>query len=378
MDYKEKYEQALEKASKLRVQNPFDTVGQMVEHIFPELQESEDEKARKELIAFLEESLYLGCPDETWDSKGIERWIAWLEKQGEKTTDKIEPNPAWSEEDEEILKWLCRIIHSQRLSKEITLKEESELGEWMDKWLNHNPQTKQDEKKHIFNADDWYVSEVDGKIHNVTYNPDNEVESKFKVKDWVILDGTVAQILDKQKYGFIGLDINGKDFFCNYGHTDLMRLWTIADAKDGDVLVTPPEKGLESNEQIFIFKAINSRDYVDDCIEYYGGLCDGVFYKNKTGYMGTTLDTFYPATKEQCDLLFQKMKEAGYEWDDNKKELKKMESKKLDADKVIEWLKLTINERAENYGVYKETRLILPYNSIEDLINDFKEDFGLC
>jgi hypothetical protein len=30
---------------------------------------------------------------------------------------------------------------------------------------------------------------------------------------------------------------------------------------------------------------------------------------------------FYPATKEQRDLLFQKMKEAGYEWDSNKKEL---------------------------------------------------------
>ena len=53
------------------------------------------------------------------------------------------------------------------------------------------------------------------------------------------------------------------------------------------------------------------------------------------------------------------------------------DAKALDADKVIEWLKITINERAENYGVYNETRLILPYNSIEDLINDFKEDFGL-
>ena len=30
-----------------------------------------------------------------------------------------------------------------------------------------------------------------------------------------------------------------------------------------------------------------------------------------------------PATKEQRDLLFAKMKEAGYEWDADKKELKK-------------------------------------------------------
>jgi len=34
--------------------------------------------------------------------------------------------------------------------------------------------------------------------------------------------------------------------------------------------------------------------------------------------------TAYPATKEQRDLLFKKMKEAGYEWDAEKKELRKI------------------------------------------------------
>ena len=34
----------------------------------------------------------------------------------------------------------------------------------------------------------------------------------------------------------------------------------------------------------------------------------------------------HPATKEQCDLLFKKMNEAGYEWDDEKKELREIES----------------------------------------------------
>ena len=33
----------------------------------------------------------------------------------------------------------------------------------------------------------------------------------------------------------------------------------------------------------------------------------------------------HPATKEQRDLLFAKMQEAGYEWDDGKKELKKIQ-----------------------------------------------------
>jgi hypothetical protein len=34
-------------------------------------------------------------------------------------------------------------------------------------------------------------------------------------------------------------------------------------------------------------------------------------------------DAIIPATKEQRDILFSKMKEAGYEWNAKKKELKK-------------------------------------------------------
>lgn len=55
---------------------------------------------------------------------------------------RVQPQPKqeWSEKDEKMLKWLCRIVHSQRVGKVITLREESVLGEWIDKWLNHNPQ----------------------------------------------------------------------------------------------------------------------------------------------------------------------------------------------------------------------------------------------
>ena len=54
---------------------------------------------------------------------------------------RVQPKQEWSKKDEEMLTWLCRIIHSQRILKVITLKEETELGKWMDKWLNHNPQS---------------------------------------------------------------------------------------------------------------------------------------------------------------------------------------------------------------------------------------------
>ena len=57
--------------------------------LVPELEESEDERIRKELINFLQ----LPHPQFVGERKQ-EKWIAWLEKQGEQ-------NHAWSEEDEE-------------------------------------------------------------------------------------------------------------------------------------------------------------------------------------------------------------------------------------------------------------------------------------
>lgn len=165
MNYEQKYKDALKRAKKLYEQG---TITESLGYVFPELQE--DERIRKALIEMIHDTTGDECEDCYHVSK--ENVLSWLEKQGEKKntrereiddaylqgmcdakhefekqgeqpTDKIEPTPAWSEEDEEMLMWLCRIIHSQRMRKEITLKEESELGEWMDKWLNHNPQTKQ-------------------------------------------------------------------------------------------------------------------------------------------------------------------------------------------------------------------------------------------
>ena len=72
------YDEALVRASKLRVQKPFDTVSQMMEHVFPELKEPEDERIRKAIITFFESeddnTTYALVP-----KKDI---LAWLEKQG--------------------------------------------------------------------------------------------------------------------------------------------------------------------------------------------------------------------------------------------------------------------------------------------------------
>ena len=108
---------------------------------------------------------------------------------------------------------------------------------------------------------------------------------------------------------------------------DKMHLWTIQDAKDGDVLCC-------KSGWTCIFKA------VDNHTNTFSSYCfmdsDKNFFSN--GSEGHTLDKefinaynglIHPATKEQCDTFMKVMNDAGYKWDAEKKELKKLVLKKL-------------------------------------------------
>lgn len=110
-----------------------------------------------------------------------------------------------------------------------------------------------------------------------------------------------------------------EEFFDNY------HLWTIQDAKDGDVLID--KSG--SRECPFIFKETKPSDIKTDMLNPLAvlGYCGigGAGFTKGSGWGDTANCIYYPATKEQRDLLFQKMKEAGYEWNDEKKELRKIE-----------------------------------------------------
>lgn len=75
MDYKQKYEQALERAKTLW--NSVFVNNDILEQIFPELEDSEDEKIRKELIEKVKETP--GCIG-FHDKNAV---LTWLEKQRE-------------------------------------------------------------------------------------------------------------------------------------------------------------------------------------------------------------------------------------------------------------------------------------------------------
>lgn len=142
------------------------------------------------------------------------------------------------------------------------------------------------------------------------------VKPKFKVGDWVVCWNRTCQIIDN-KSTYIVREINGLE--TRYEHSTVDEnghLWSIADAKDGDVLAT-------DNGWTCIFKAFDEYGFSSYCF------MDSQKWFCEVGAEGHTLDSringnIHPATKEQRELLFKKMKEAGYQWDTDKKELKKI------------------------------------------------------
>ena len=101
--------------------------------------------------------------------------------------------------------------------------------------------------------------------------------------------------------------------------------FTIQDAKDGDVLAS------KDGDEILIFRNLDSNTSFSSYYNIKG-----------EGEIGWSNRSFIPATKEQRDLLFQKMKEAGYRWDSEKKELKKIEQKSAWSEEDVEMLQQVI------------------------------------
>ena len=121
----------------------------------------------------------------------------------------------------------------------------------------------------------------------------------------------------------------GYDTADNYYFNDTVegvRLWDINDAKVGDVLV--------NGSNIFIFHFINDTRIMGYC---HVNTYDDGFYIDLGKNDGVCLidGVVTPATKEQCDLLFQRMKETGYMWDSDKKKLHKIDPKFKVGDKVV-------------------------------------------
>lgn len=151
----------------------------------------------------------------------------------------------------------------------------------------------------------------------------NKIKPKFKVGDWFINISKDVFLIKSFNNGYCTLeDIKGNIISpCLPPCESESRLWTILDAKDGDVLIN-------WNNTAFIFKTIE-----DETVKFhiaYNKKWDSIKTPStKLSHLGLPEPQFeyHPATKSQRDTLFAKMKEDGYEWDTEKRELKKFEQK---------------------------------------------------
>ena len=165
--------------------------------------------------------------------------------------------------------------------------------------------------------------------------PANKAEPKFHEGDWIVdsLDSVyhIKEIKENEyflqfynSYNVIFIKISTIDNDCH--------LWDITkDAKDGDVLAC-------ENGWTCIFKTlVNNETFSSYCFmdntKWFcetGSECHTLKEEFVKAYNGK----IHPATKEQCETLFKAMADAGYTFDFDKKELKKIEQKPEEDEKI--------------------------------------------
>lgn len=310
----------------------------VAEKYFPELKGSEDEKIMKRIKYFINAT-----------SKGeLEKYaiikedaIAWLEKQGEQnvlqtpTREMIlavwELGNTWKE----LTHGVCSTEHGTQLNyiqkhwKESDYYLEAKQGEQI---LANSAKTCKDEQKpadkvepkfkygdrvrnkksgleqtlgsciedvyegafpfRIKDQDDWEL---------VEQNPD-KVEPKFHEGEWITNGDYTWKIVEVKPLDYILQSQDGNIVDDTISHVDeQFHSFTIKDAKDGDVLSYVTD---EENLWIMIYWSLY--EPCEGCIHYHALLVNDNLTDKGTCFI--RIEDLKPATKEQRDLLFQKIK----------------------------------------------------------------------
>jgi hypothetical protein len=162
----------------------------------------------------------------------------------------------------------------------------------------------------------------------------DKVEPKFHKGEWIVFNGLTLCVKEVVKGFYITTSIDGITNGYDWDIDNAARLWTIRDAKDGDVLV--------HNDCTFIFMGI--KDGIVQAIE------ENILEPISFGEPDKDND-YHPATKEQRDTLLKAMADSRYTFDFDKKELKNIEQKPVFEMKTPE----------ESLGIDSDT-----YNKIVD------------
>ena len=310
------YSKAVEKAKHEYSITTSEDRKQWLEELFPELKESDDERIRKEILDYIDKST------------GCKRWVAWLEKQGEL----VEINP--SEFDSQLNKLLKQF---ETLPKEELINS---LNFYLNVVQNNGTykEKKQCEKPQGKSAVDAINEE---KVDNQNcVKPSIKDEPKFKIGDWCIdnEDGTIFQIVKVLDKTYRYRTNEGKEYSCSHYSLELdARLWTISDAKGGDILV-------DEDDNIGIYyRKVDDVDW-----HSYVYLGRDIYFRGG-GYH--IIKNTKPATKEQCDTLMKAMADAGYTFDFEKKVLKNIDKKPEETSISLKDFQEAFELKARQYDI---------------------------
>ena len=252
-DYKKKYEEALERAkiemSKDGMKNDVIAI-HLAETIFPEFKESEDERIRKGIFKALSKK----DARDVLISQGIKisDALTWLEKQGDKDKLIQELGEYKVKYTQEVLEKHINSMSNkddERLRKTTIafLKDFAEQGyenaiECID-WLGKQGEQEKDilEDAILDGNEDGLIAETI-KYRNEKRSeqkPADKNEPKFKVGDWLIFNERhhgIYQIERIDNYRYYLRHYLGGTMSVHFDN-ELIRLWTIQDAKDGDILM---------------------------------------------------------------------------------------------------------------------------------------------
>jgi hypothetical protein len=212
IDYKEKYEQAMERARQFFKKPYLEDSAGIVGYIFPELAESKDERIRKRLVEYFE-GYYDGFATDRnhvnvhWEGLEVKEVLAWLEKQGKTSPilsnssniGKVEQKPAedrymegylngindasktlksagWSEEDKIRLDRICKTLWKNRKGDTDEIFQQEQDVDWLKSLKDRvQPQSQptwseEDEEMFDYALDmiEWYSGKNENRVRLVS------------------------------------------------------------------------------------------------------------------------------------------------------------------------------------------------------------------
>lgn len=174
-------------------------------------------------------------------------------------------------------------------------------------------------------------------------------ETKFNVGDWVIAMNRTSYplLITAITPHCYELQYNGCKTKMHQTTVDTFyHLWTLDDARPGDVLVC------KNDDHPFIFKGCIDEAHPGYPIAYCGINCNNEFASD-TGQNWWTDSSVRPATYEERQLLFNKLEEEGYKWNTDTLTLSKIQKRwRDDENAIVAGYFIDCDSRIEQYSGY--------------------------